>query len=90
MCHKDAHYQEAMLWLKNIFNKTRNNVVIFNKHHNLFKFVYWSDLQERNIQRARLDGSDHQVVLNISHGIGFVDGRYNMIRLGGLAGILLP
>ena len=37
--------------------------------------VYWSDVQERQIYRAPLDGSYQEVFMNITQGLGFVEGK---------------
>jgi len=36
--------------------------------------VYWSDVRQRTIHRAQLDGSNPVVLLGSSHGVGVVDG----------------
>ncbi|XP_048254821.1 uncharacterized protein LOC124138972 isoform X1 [Haliotis rufescens] len=38
------------------------------------QFVYWSDTTENIIYRTSLDGSEREVFLNCSHGVGVVDG----------------
>ena len=37
--------------------------------------VFWSDVRERQIYRSNLDGSDVSVLLNITQGLGFVEGE---------------
>lgn len=37
--------------------------------------VYWSDLTEGVIYRSRIEGNDKSVLLNMSNGIGRVDGK---------------
>ena len=37
--------------------------------------VYWSDVHERTVHRAKLDGSQHEVFLNYNHSLGIVDGE---------------
>lgn len=39
------------------------------------QFVYWSDTTENIIYRTSLDGSEREVFLNCSHGVGVVDGE---------------
>lgn len=36
--------------------------------------VYWSDVHERTVHRAKLDGTQHEVFLNYNHSLGIVDG----------------
>ncbi len=44
-----------------------------------FQYVYWSDVKERSIHRAKLYGGAHEVFLNASSGLGFVDGMSILI-----------
>ena len=37
--------------------------------------VYWSDVHERTVHRANLDGSGHEVFLSNNHSLGIVDGK---------------
>ncbi len=37
--------------------------------------VYWSDVNERTIHRAHLNGSNHQIFMNYNHSLGIVDGK---------------
>ena len=38
--------------------------------------MYWSDVHERSIHKAHLDGSDHTIFMSsASHSIGVVDGK---------------
>ena len=37
--------------------------------------VYWSDVHERTVHRAKLDGTEHEVFLNYNHSLGIVDGE---------------
>lgn len=40
------------------------------------QYVYWSDVHERSIHKAQLDGTDHTVIMSSStHSIGIVDGK---------------
>ena len=41
----------------------------------LFQVVYWSDVKERRIYRVHLYGYNLEVFLNVSSGIGSVDGE---------------
>ena len=41
----------------------------------LFQVVYWSDVKERSIYRVHLYGYNLEVFLNVSSGIGSVDGE---------------
>ena len=36
--------------------------------------VYWSDVHERSIHVANLDGSDHHLFLTANESLGIVDG----------------
>lgn len=40
-----------------------------------WKYVYWSDVRERVIYRAHLDGTNKTVFLDSTRGIGIVDGN---------------
>ncbi len=37
--------------------------------------VYWSDVHERSVHRANIDGTKHQIFLNYNHSLGVVDGK---------------
>uniref|UniRef100_X2AU42 HYR domain-containing protein n=1 Tax=Capitella teleta TaxID=283909 RepID=X2AU42_CAPTE len=44
-------------------------------HYNpVTKTVFWSDVTERTIRKAKLDGSDSEILLSFNHSIGVVDG----------------
>ena len=44
--------------------------------------VFWSDVRERQIYRSNLDGSDVTVLLNITQGLGFVEGETLKLPVG--------
>ena len=50
--------------------------------------VYWSDVSEKTIHKANLDGSKHSIFLGKLHGLGVVDGKLQLpvASLGGLRG----
>ena len=45
------------------------------------RHVYWSDVHDRAIYRMSVDGGgQREVLLNASHGVGFVEGMCNFHR----------
>jgi len=38
--------------------------------------LYWSDVKQREILSANIDGLDRRTLLRATHGLGFVEGNY--------------
>ena len=43
----------------------------------LLQAVFWSDVKEKAIYTAKLDGSDRRILIGYNESIGVVDGKWN-------------